>query len=230
MASLIKAWRKALSDKLNMTQASWEPFTQSIQLGDFGEFHNHEWQRRRPCSAWGVDVGKFAKREETSGSLEIISGTTIHIDGGGGGSVPGAKLSARVHFESKDSFLLRTPGRMTIEIEDPEAFGRAVYDAAAAAGESPSLMTYVVYGVTLVTQAYFVGSSDKKSSVGMSGTYEEIQYGAVMNGSLSIGKDSEDQVTTKHPADNTGTDPAVIAFKVLSWNPSGRNVQLDANT
>ncbi|HEX3763848.1 MAG TPA: hypothetical protein VHW23_34370 [Kofleriaceae bacterium] len=230
MSSLIKAWRSALSDKLNMTQASWEPFTQSIHLGDFGEFDNHVWQRRRPCSAWGIDLDSFAMREEASGPIEIISGTTLEITGGGAGSVPGTTVSARAHFESKDSFLLRAPSRMAIEIEDPEAFGHAVYDAAEAAGEAPNLMTYVVYGITIVSQAYFVASSDKNTSVSLSGTYEEIQYGAVVNGSLSIAKTSHDQVTTSHPGENTGTDPAVIAFKVLSWNPSGRKVQLNANT
>jgi hypothetical protein len=230
MSSLIKAWRKALSDKLNMTQASWEPFTQSIQLGDFGEFDNHVFQRRRPCSAWGVDVGQFKQREERSGPLELISGTRLDLGGGASGSMPGTKVSATAHFERTDAFLFRTPSRMAIEIEDPEAFGRALYDAAAAAGEPPDLMTYAVYGITVITQAYFVGSSDKNSSAGLTGTYDEIQFGAVIGGSLNITKSSHDQVTTWHPGRGVGTDHAVVAFKVLSWNPSGRSVQLNANT
>src|SRR5262245_56723643 len=102
MSSLIKAWRKALSDKLNMTQASWEPSTQSNQLGDFGEFDNHVFQRRRPCSAWGIDLGSFKMREERSGPLEIASGTHLEIGGGGSGSAPGGKISATAHFERTD--------------------------------------------------------------------------------------------------------------------------------
>ena len=229
MSSLIQAWRNALSDKVGMAQASWEPFTQSIELGDFGEFDDDVFQHRRSCRAWGIDVATFKIREERSGQLEIISNTILEIAGGAGGSAAGAKVSATARFERSDAFLFRAPSYMTIEFEDPVSFGRALYDAAAAAGEAPSLMTYAVYGIAVVAQGYIVGSSDKNSSVGLTGRYDEIELGAV-SGSLDISKTSDNQITTWHPGAGVGADAAVFAFKVLSWNASGRSVQLNANT
>jgi hypothetical protein len=229
VSNLIKAWRGALRDKLTMTQAAWLPFSQSIAIGDFGEFKDDVFERRAHCSKWGVDVAAHATRTEESGYLEIVSGTTLTIGSGADATALGAKVTADVQFSADESFLFRAPALTTIEVTDPEAFGEEVYRQAKYAGDAPSLMRYLVYGLTVVRQGYFLGSASKGTSMGVAGGYDEVTRGAV-EGTLRFERTSSDMVTVKHPGEGNYGDAAVVAFKVLSWSPNGKRVQVDANT
>lgn len=229
--SLVDKWGKTLENKFGMSQAAWLPFGESIQLGDFGEFDGRQWRRKLTAADYGFDMRAWATRSTRSGQLQLISDSELVIGGGAGGGTPtgDAVVKATVHFHSASSFYLAAPEYVRLEIESPEPFGEQVYDAIRHAHGTPSLMTYLVYGITFVSEGYFVASTESGTSMELMGSVQSIETGKV-DASFKMTRTSESQLATSYPAPDGGGSYATLAFKVLSWSPNGNRVQLDANT